>query len=1101
MNISQIFNNGINKIAEKASEVVQKEVESSATYNYQEILSVSRDNEPVTYEDPLLKTSENTVKKEDKGTTAAEEEERLKNIGGLITEKDVESLTNEGMTLEKYNAERLDRALSRIKKQRAENEDNLNDQTQNIKEKKESIVKMADNGQVDNKVVDKLLQQDLPVTDENLAKVANAMGMTYTAIPISETAKSYLIKNNMDPTIENIYKAQYSGSKVQGKEISKDVWNNLQGQVKDIITNAGLEVNEENTLSAKWLVNNQLPVTEDNLWALRDLNEVNEGISEDELLDKTTEALKNGNSAESALLGNAGAKRVEQIINKFNTISDEAVELVSKENQNQKDSSKINLRMLADAQGKLDEKQTKVSKETQSNSQNNNSKEESSNSENIDIQSITVRRQLEEIRLKMTLEAGQQLSKNGINLETDSLNNIVEGLKDIESQYYSNLLKESNTTVNTENIEILRASILDVEELQNMPSYILGSTLTNRSQETINGLLTAGAECKTSLAKVNESYEALMTSPRTDMGDSISKAFQNVDDILTDLDLETTSANQRAVRILGYNQMEITRENIDKVKVYDSQVNYMMKKLQPAVTVELIKQGINPTEMPIEELNNQIDEIKKDIGVSEEEKYSKYLWKLEKEKGLTEEEKKSYIGIYRLLNAVEKTDGAAIGAVVNANQDVTMSHLLTAVRTIKNGGIKTSIDDSFGTLEDITFTRERITDQIAAAFAPYSNTSGSEEINTMVDGYEEVGATSENLGQTRDLAVSMEEKMGYMSRLLQTVMEEITPAKLQQAGDMNDLLNMSIEKLKGTLENTPDNEAIEQEYWTQKTIELQNTADASESALGFLRDYSIPDSISNIQAAKDLLSGDQSLYKQWKTQLDKEKVNTNQISENSKDLSKADISVFSEDLINSLSDSNSMIGQYDKIEQAINKQINNFYESQDIKSEDISALQRINNGVSFLQNLAKREYYEIPILVGDKVTNVNVTILRNSKDSGKVNISVQSDTLGKISAGFSVKNQTLKGLITCDNRLGLEAIQSESTSFEETITQEDLEVKQINYGIDNKSSERYNSITNRGNDTDKENKDEDQGVATNSLYKIAKSFLIQIRSIELKNAE
>ena len=43
-----------------------------------------------------------------------------------------------------------------------------------------------------------------------------------------------------------------------------------------------------------------------------------------------------------------------------------------------------------------------------------------------------------------------------------------------------------------------------------------------------------------------ERYETLMTAPRRDLGDSIRKAFSNVDDILTDMSLDKTLENQRA---------------------------------------------------------------------------------------------------------------------------------------------------------------------------------------------------------------------------------------------------------------------------------------------------------------------------------------------------------------------------------------------------------------------------------------------------------------------------------------------------------------------------------------------------------------------------
>ena len=69
-----------------------------------------------------------------------------------------------------------------------------------------------------------------------------------------------------------------------------------------------------------------------------------------------------------------------------------------------------------------------------------------------------------------------------------------------------------------------------------------------------------------------------MTAPRSDLGDSIRKAFSNVDDILTDMSLEKTSENQRTVRILAYNNMEITPENIEKVKEADRQVSAVVNR-------------------------------------------------------------------------------------------------------------------------------------------------------------------------------------------------------------------------------------------------------------------------------------------------------------------------------------------------------------------------------------------------------------------------------------------------------------------------------------------------------------------------------------------
>ena len=68
-----------------------------------------------------------------------------------------------------------------------------------------------------------------------------------------------------------------------------------------------------------------------------------------------------------------------------------------------------------------------------------------------------------------------------------------------------------------------------------------------------------------------------MTAPRADLGDSIQKAFRNVDDILADIGLDTTEANRRAVRILGYNELPITPENVAQIKAVDEEVQRMFR--------------------------------------------------------------------------------------------------------------------------------------------------------------------------------------------------------------------------------------------------------------------------------------------------------------------------------------------------------------------------------------------------------------------------------------------------------------------------------------------------------------------------------------------
>ncbi len=756
------------------------------------------------------------------------------------------------------------------------------------------------------------------------------------------------------------------------------------------------------------------------------------------------------------------------------SVSDEAVRLAVTDNQAD-GTDLINCRKLQEAQKQLDEQDKGRETGRPEYEDKTNGETGTDTADAVDIKTITVRRQLEEIRLKMTLEAGRQLMKKGFQLDTDSLSKIVDGLKDIENQYYKNLLKEGNAVVSTENVEVLKNSLQGIEELKGMPSYILGSILPNRSTETVNELIAAGTELRQAFDKAGEAYEALMTKPRSDMGDSITKAFRNVDAILEDMKLEPTQANERAVRILGYNGIEITNENIQYIKSYDEQVNQMMKNFHPAVAAELVKKGTNPLNMPIEELNRHIDGIKSELGIREEEKYSKYLWQLEKNNGISEEEKKSYIGIYRLLNAVEKTDGAALGAVLKAAKEVTMNNLLTAVRTIKSGGVDAAVDESYGYLEQLTFTRENITDQVNTSFQT-TGVSDKKDENTKY----------------------LEEKFSYMSNLLKDVMEEIAPDKLQAMGNPEEILHMSVEKLQEEFLNTEGNTDLEYDYWDQKLETCRKLTEQADDALKLIRDYDLPGSLPNIQAAKDLLSKDQTFYKQLKKLMEGSKGNTEEVKEAGKEQHSVYLPDISEGFIQALTGPETMKVQYGTMEQEVNKLLNQSYSNPIITSQDIATLQRISYGMSFIQKLAVKESYEIPIAVGDNITNVNVTILRNTGEKGKVNVDIDSKTLGKVSAVFSVKEQGMNALITCDNRTGLEVMVNNSQELKAAVSQTGIEIKQLNYGIGNKisGSDRYNNY-NPENETEESSYNPEKDVTTDILYNLAKTFLVHIKEIEM----
>ena len=74
------------------------------------------------------------------------------------------------------------------------------------------------------------------------------------------------------------------------------------------------------------------------------------------------------------------------------------------------------------------------------------------------------------------------------------------------------------------------------------------------------------------------------------------------------MSLDKTPENQRSVRILAYNRMEITAENIERVKEADKQVTAVIEKLTPKNVLQMIRDGVNPLEKTFGELESYFAE-------------------------------------------------------------------------------------------------------------------------------------------------------------------------------------------------------------------------------------------------------------------------------------------------------------------------------------------------------------------------------------------------------------------------------------------------------------------------------------------------------------
>jgi hypothetical protein len=325
---------------------------------------------------------------------------------------------------------------------------------------------------------------------------------------------------------------------------------------------------------------------------------------------------------------------------------------------------------------------------------------------------LAARRQVEEARLNMSVEVNVKLLKSGFAIDTAPMEELIQALKQAEQEVADSYFPKDSQSV--EKFRLYTAAREKISYLPTYPAKLVGSW-DPVADGSLEDFCLEGKNQAAAYAKAGQTYEALGTSPRRDLGDNIRKAFANVDSILQDMNLPLTEENRRGVRIMGYNQMEITQATLESVKETDALVNRIIRHLTPSATLQMIRKGFNPMENSLEELDAYFQEQTPTFPEKAED-YSRFLYRLEQHHEITAEERSSYIGIYRLVHQLEQSDGAPVGALVNLQAQPSFQNLLAALRT-KKGSVDERLDPSIGFVREVISQRDRnIANQIQAAF-------------------------------------------------------------------------------------------------------------------------------------------------------------------------------------------------------------------------------------------------------------------------------------------------------------------------------------------------------------------------------------------------
>ena len=501
---------------------------------------------------------------------------------------------------------------------------------------------------------------------------------------LNDDVKEYIIENELEPTISNVYKAVYSGAvPADNAHISDSDWEQLKGQVERFFDTNGMENNSENLQRAKWIVSKNLPLNVENFEKLSALEEVD--FSNESYNKKLEDSIAyticfGGDGLNADITGKKyDTDTIKEAVDTVKSAMDSDVDYILKNNR------KLNIENL---KHRVEER-----KKAEINKRYDSVKDDGENH-------TVTNKILIEARAILTSGSLFAMQKTGISITYTEITILTSVSKEMNNVFAENLFMLDGEKPAESDRNLLAETLNVMKGFGKLPVNVAGKIYTREIEFTAGAVYNEGKLMMAKYSFAAKSYETLGTTVRADLGDNIKKAFRNIDEILSSEDIEVNDENRRAARVLGYNGSEITKESVKDVSEILGQLDDLIRNFTPRAAVYLIKEGINPLNTNIKELNEKLKSINDNLNAGDDDgKYSEYLWKLEKKKGITKEERNAYVQLYRIIEHIKKQDGRVAGLVADAGKEMTLSNLYSAVKSLKAGSIDRTVDDETGLLD------------------------------------------------------------------------------------------------------------------------------------------------------------------------------------------------------------------------------------------------------------------------------------------------------------------------------------------------------------------------------------------------------------------
>jgi len=496
---------------------------------------------------------------------------------------------------------------------------------------------------------------------------------------LTDSAVAQILRGGKDITPEQVYAGRYAGG--QSNPAMYDNWENLDRQLARRFDRLGIENTAHNQDAARFLLSHDLPITRYNVDAAVLLRNINM-LPDEFLMEQVKVSLAAGEDPTHMkllpLLSTIDMGAVLDTVKKLPDLMPQDVKTVMEAGK------PLDLHHISEA--------AKVREEAPV-----GATEPVAQYHVPEQRLITAQRQLVEIQWQMTVQSAIRLAHKGIEINTEPLQELVMHLRALERDGHAASLRALGVADSAQNVTRMEDIFRTVKEIRPVvTSFDAGISAKVMAKEIDFNL--AG------LHKASVAYEASATVPNARYGDTFAKVQGQFGSLLERMEITPSAENIRAAAILSRNNLDVELTAIEAIKLIDAKMTAVMDRLHPMVAAQMLKEGLQPLNMSMDDMLSYIRAFEKFHGYSGWDKVAQYIHEMDRGRALNNLERDGMIAVYRMLNLIQKNGAAALGMGTDEKLPLTMGRLMEAAKVFDKNGrlpniLDAATDDAFGRLE------------------------------------------------------------------------------------------------------------------------------------------------------------------------------------------------------------------------------------------------------------------------------------------------------------------------------------------------------------------------------------------------------------------